>query len=100
MTSTVSSPQLEDLFGFRIEQVGINDCIYEDTCEGSCHAELKIFDDEVYRVQTNTSSVIGAYFGCGVQCVSASVSLIICVSPLVERISVKVDFSFSYFCLL
>ncbi|XP_037076990.1 neural-cadherin-like [Pollicipes pollicipes] len=51
--------QLEDLFGFEIEQVGINDCLYEATCQGSCHAELKIFDDEVYRVQTNTSSIIG-----------------------------------------
>ncbi|XP_043190768.1 DE-cadherin-like isoform X2 [Amphibalanus amphitrite] len=50
---------LETMFGIKIEQVGINDCIYEHTCEGSCHAELKIFDNEVYRVQTNTSSIIG-----------------------------------------
>ena len=67
-----AAPQLEDMFGIKIEQVGINDCIYEKTCEGSCHSQLKIFDNEVYRVQTNTSSIIGRWRWCqGIPSVAA-----------------------------
>ena len=47
------------MFKIRIEQVGIDDCLFESTCRGSCHSRLKIFDNEVHRVQTNTSSIIG-----------------------------------------
>ena len=54
-----SCPQLEEMFKIRIEQVGIDDCLFESTCSGSCHSRLKIFDNEVHMVQTNTSSIIG-----------------------------------------
>ncbi|XP_043236819.1 neural-cadherin-like isoform X1 [Amphibalanus amphitrite] len=51
--------QLEEMLKVEIDQVGIDDCLFESTCRGSCHSHLKIFDNEVYRVQTNTSSIIG-----------------------------------------
>ena len=54
--------QLEEQFKVEIEQVGIDDCLFEATCRGSCHSRLRIFDNEVHRVQTNTSSVIGTCF--------------------------------------
>ncbi|XP_037090914.1 DE-cadherin-like [Pollicipes pollicipes] len=50
--------QLEEMFKIEIEQVGIDDCIFETTCRGSCHSHLQIQGNEVHRVQTNTSSII------------------------------------------
>ena len=65
MTLVLLSSQLEEAFKVQIEQVGIDDCLFESTCRGSCFSRLKIFDNEVHRVQTNTSSIIGQWRAVG-----------------------------------
>ena len=52
--------QLEETLKIEIQQVNIDDCINEETCDGnSCLSSLEIFDDEVYKVQTNLTTIIG-----------------------------------------
>ncbi|XP_037090978.1 DE-cadherin-like [Pollicipes pollicipes] len=51
--------QLEEVFKIEIQQVGIDDCIYETTCNSSCFSSLTIFEEKVYKVQTNMSTIIG-----------------------------------------
>ncbi|XP_043205387.1 DE-cadherin-like isoform X2 [Amphibalanus amphitrite] len=52
--------QFEESLKIEIQQVNIDECVNETTCDGnSCLSSLKIFDNEVYKIQTNLTSIIG-----------------------------------------